>query len=115
MKSKKPSQVQKLARTAARKIPNRVEIEEKVEKSPDENVEKTGTHNADTVTSYFISNIFPKINTPEYWKAKVLEKREIHECKTQLELIDLVVQLNDISEDFDGDFHLTETFGSMYS
>ena len=115
MKNKKPSQVQKLARTAARKVPSRVEIEENVEPPKIETTEKPESNATDSITSYLLSNIFPKFNTPEYWRSKVLEKREAHECKTQLELIELVVQLNEISEDFNGDFHATETFHTMYS
>ena len=118
-KNKKPSQ--KLARTAARKMPNRIENEESVELPnnepiiPAENVEITGTLDADTVTTFFMTQILPKINTPEYWKEKVLEKRSEIECKTQLEIIDRVVQLNQISDDYKGDFHATDAFIDMYS
>ena len=108
IKNKKPSQVQKLARTAARKMPNRTE-ESEFEKPEIENptVEKTGTRNADTVTTYFTDNVLPKINSPEYWREKVLEKRNENECKPQLEIIDLVVQLNTMSDEYIGDFHST--------
>ena len=118
-KTKKPSQ--KLARTAARKIPNRVEIEESVEhpeKIPDKPLEKSelpGTPCADTVTAFFISDILPKINTPEYWKEKVLQKRSETECEIQLNIIDRVVQLNKMSDEFNGNFHSTEAFSSMYA
>ena len=115
-KNKKPSQVQKLARTAARKMPNRIEDEknENPENSENPEVEKTGTPLADTVTTYFITHVLPKINTPEYWREKVLEKRTENECKLQLEIIDLVVQLNTISDDYKGDFHSTDAFKAMY-
>ena len=115
-KSKKPSQVQKLARTAARKMPNRIEDEknENPENPKNSKVEKTGTLLADTVTTYFITHVLPKINTPEYWREKVLEKRTENECKSQLEIIDLVVQLNTISDDYEGDFHSTDAFQTMY-
>ena len=101
-------------------MPNRIENEEPVEtslnipKSP-EKVELSGTPSADTVTTFFITHILPKINTPEYWKEKVLEKRSESECDTQLNIIDRVVQLNQLADDFNGDFHSTEAFGSMYS
>lgn len=117
-KNKKPSQ--KLARTAARKMPNRIEIEEPLEKTLEnpknsEEVELPGTPNADTVTAFFITQILPKINTPEYWREKVLEKRTEVECETQLEIINRVVHLNDMSDEFTGDFHSTEAFCAMYS
>ena len=96
-------------------MPNRVEnCENENPETPEPKVEKTGTHNADTVTTFFTDHILPKINSPEYWKEKVLEKRNESECKPQLEIIDLVVQLNAISDDFEGDFHSTEAFDSMY-
>ena len=118
-KNKKPSQ--KLARTAARKMPNRVENEDSIEISenmpviPEEKVELPGTLDADTVTTFFMTQIIPKINTPEYWKEKCLEKRSEIECQAQLDIIDRVVQLNKLSDDFNGDFHATEAFISLYS
>ena len=104
-----------MARTAARKIPNRTEESEN--ENPEiqnSEAEITGTPKADTVTAFFTDHILPKINSPEYWREKVLEKRDETECKPQLEIIDLVVQLNTISNDYKGDFHATEAFESMY-
>ena len=66
------------------------------------------------MTAFFISHVLPKINTPEYWREKVLEKRNESECKAQLEIIELVVQLNIMSDDYNGDFHSTDAFKSMY-
>ena len=124
IKHKKPSQ--KLAKTAARKMPNRIEIDESAEIPKNEipknetiiendQVEQPGTPSADTVTTFYITHILPKINTPEYWREKVLEKRTEIECQPQLDIIDRVVQLNQLSDDFKGDFHSTEAFISMYS
>ena len=94
-KSKKPSQ--KLARTAARKMPSRTESEQPHEISKNPIIEKEkselpGTPSADTVTAFFITHILPKINTPEYWKEKVLDKRSKIECEVQLDIIERVVQ-----------------------
>ena len=124
IKHKKPSQ--KLAKTAARKMPNRIEIDESAEIPKNEipknetiiendQVEQPGTPSADTGTTFYITHILPKINTPEYWREKVLEKRTEIECQPQLDIIDRVVQLNQLSDDFKGDFHSTEAFISMYS
>ena len=110
-----------MARTAARKIPNRIENDESSEIQKNltvnepEKAEQPGMPKADTVTAFFITHILPKINTPEYWREKVLEKRSEIECKAQLEIIERVVQLNQLSDDFEGNFHSTEAFTSMYT
>ena len=103
-------------------MPSRIENEQPVEipENPKmaetvEKIEKTGTPCADTVTMFFITHVLPKINTPDYWREKVLEKRSESECQTQLDIINRVEQLNKLSDEFDGDFHSTDAFSTLYT